>query len=352
MKSKFHRISIPSIVESGPNSLDKLGYLLNRESLNNIVVFFDEHMKELLGERIDKILNEANINFKSKIINTINYCSITHEAFSISNDVDAILAVGGGKVLDVSKYMSFLRRMPFISIPTSTSNDGFGSPVASLFLDGKRTTVPAKVPYGIIVDTTIIASAPDYFVYSGIGDLISNITALWDWQYEEKNKTTTVDDFAVMISRKAVESFLSLPFYSIKEPNFIHNLVDSLIMNGIAMEISGTSAPSSGSEHLISHALDKIVEKPQLHGIQVGISTYIMSRLQENKVQEIINILKATGFWEYAETLNLKAKDFKKAIDIAPTIKPQRRTIIHDEKKRNMAKEIIEEDVLLKGMLK
>ena len=348
MKSISHRISIPSILESGSNALDKVGYLLNREELDNIVLFYDKDIKKILGNRIEKNLKDFYIKFISNTIETIDYCSITQMAYSIPDNVDSIVAIGGGKILDAAKYMAFLRRLPFISMPTSTSNDGFSSPVASLMINGKRTTVPAKVPYGVIVDTTVIANAPNCFIFSGIGDLISNITALWDWRYEEKNGKGHVDDFAAMISSKSVDSFFCLPFSSIKEPKFIHSLVDSLIMNGIAMEISGSSAPSSGSEHLISHALDKIVQKPYLHGIQVGIATYIVSQIQNNKVRDILNLLKITGFWDYACSLNFKAEDFLRAIDLAPVIKPKRYTILHIEENREKAKEIVLTDSLLK----
>ena len=47
------------------------------------------------------------------------------------------------------------------------------------------------------------------------------------------------------------------PYESIKDELFLKELVDSLAMSGIANEIAGSSAPTSGSEHLISHALDK-----------------------------------------------------------------------------------------------
>ena len=67
-------------------------------------------------------------------------------------------------------------------------------------------------------------------------------------------------------------------------------------MSGIANEIAGSSAPTSGSEHLISHALDKILEHPQLHGIQVGIATYIMSVVQNHRYVRVCTVLKRTGF--------------------------------------------------------
>ena len=74
--------------------------------------------------------------------------------------------------------MSFLKKLPFISIPTSTSNDGFSSPGASLLVNGRRMSLPAKTPYGIIIDIDVIKGAPEKFIFSGIGDLVSNITAL------------------------------------------------------------------------------------------------------------------------------------------------------------------------------
>ncbi|MBS4537885.1 iron-containing alcohol dehydrogenase family protein [Clostridium sp. D2Q-11] len=351
MVNRTHRINIPSILESGPDSIERTGYLLNREGLNNIAVFYDKKIKEMFGKNIERILNRENIKFDTYIIKNNDYSDISNRAFSLPNNIEAIIGMGGGRVIDVSKYIAFLRKLSFISIPTSTSNDGFSSPVASLFIQGKRTTVPAKVPYGIIVDTNIIKGAPDYFIYSGVGDIVSNITALWDWNFEEMSGKGCVEDFALMISKKSINSLLNIHFKSVKDTSFIQNLVDSLIMNGIAMEISGSSAPSSGSEHLISHALDKIVDEPYLHGIQVGIATYIMSKIQDNKTNDINNLLHTTGFWKYTESLKIKKSDFIKAIDLAPSIKPQRHIAIHLEENRKLAKEIVISDDLLKGIL-
>lgn len=351
MNLRSHKISIPSILESGPNTLDKIGYLLNREKFNNVAIFYDPHMKDILNKRIENNLIKYNIKYRIHTVKSIDYSRLTENAFEIPFDVDVIIAIGGGKVIDVAKYMSFLRKLPFISIPTSTSNDGFSSPVSSVYIKNKRTTVPAKVPYGIIVDTSIIAKAPSCFIYSGIGDVISNITALWDWKYEEKNEVDYLEDFSVMISKKSIDSILTLPFKSIEEPQFIQSLVDSLIMNGVAMEISGTSKPSSGSEHMISHALDKILKEPYLHGIQVGIATYIISKLQNNRTDEIKNILYKTGFLDYAKTLNIKSKYFIEAIDLAPSIKSRRYTVLHEKENIMKAKEIVEKDKLLKEIL-
>jgi len=352
MKASTHRIAIPSILEVGKGNINNIGNLIKKAMFQKVSICFGEGIEELFGDSIQKSLKEANIQIaKIETITDINFEKISIEAFEISNDVEALIGVGGGKAIDAVKYMSFLKKIPFISIPTSTSNDGFSSPGASLLVNGRRMSLPAKTPYGIIIDIDVIKGAPEKFIFSGIGDLVSNITALYDWKFEEDNGKVIIDDFATMISKKAVNSFVRTEFKTIKDDLFLKELVDSLTLNGISMEIAGNSSPASGSEHLISHALDKFIESPQLHGIQVGIATYIMSKVQNHRFERITKILKETGFFEYVKTLKMRKEDFKKAIDIAPSIKPSRYTYIHVEENRTLAKRFIDEDEILNSIL-
>lgn len=83
----------------------------------------------------------------------------------------------------------------------------------------------------------------------------------------------------------------------IRSEEFITHLVKSLTMSGIAMEIAESSKPLNGSEHLISQALDQLLSVDNYpHGIQVGISTYIVSFLQKNRSDEIDTFFTLTGF--------------------------------------------------------
>ena len=201
------------------------------------------------------------------------------------------------------------------------------------------------------MDTGVIRTAPEKFIYSGIGDMLSKITAIYDWIYEEKCGYGEVNDFAVMIAKKAVNSFVRTPYESIKDELFLKELVDSLAMSGIANEIAGSSAPTSGSEHLISHALDKILETPQLHGIQVGIATYIMSKVQNHRYIRVQTVLEETGFLAYAKTLGMRKADFLEAIELAPSIKPHRHTYLHEEQYREAAKKLVLTDEVLNKIL-
>ena len=335
-------MAIPSILKIGNGALGKIGGYLKTEGLDQVVLFFGNGLIDMFGELVMNSLKEADVNvLEYNELDTVDIDDIITLAFAIPNKAKAVISIGGGKVIDAGKYAAFLRNLPFISVPTSSSSDGFSSASASLLVQGKRTSVPARLAYGIIVDTQVIRTAPEKFIYSGIGDMISKITALYDWIFEEKAGCGEVNDFAVMIAKKAVNSFVRTPYESIKDELFLKELLDSLAMSGIANEIAGSSAPTSGSEHLISHALDKILEVPQLHGIQVGIATYIMAKVQDHRYIRVSTVLKDTGFWDYVATLHMKKADFLKAIDMAPTIKPHRHTYLHEEEYRKAAKKLV-----------
>jgi len=325
-------MAIPSILKIGNGALGKIGGYLKAENLDQVVLFFGNGLIDMFGELVMNSLKEAEVNvLEYNELDTVDIDDIITLAFAIPNKAKAVISIGGGKVIDAGKYAAFLRNLPFISVPTSSSSDGFSSASASLLVQGKRTSVPARLAYGIIVDTQVIRTAPEKFIYSGIGDMISKITALYDWIFEEKAGCGEVNDFAVMIAKKAVNSFVRTPYESIKDELFLKELLDSLAMS--------------------SHALDKILEVPQLHGIQVGIATYIMAKVQDHRYIRVSTVLQDTGFWDYVATLHMKRSDFLKAIDMAPSIKPHRHTYLHEEKYREAAKKLVLEDEVLSRVL-
>ena len=345
-------IAIPVILKVGNGALKNIGEYLRAEKLEEVVIYFGNGLIDMFGMDVMNSLRQAGINvLEYNELDTVDIDDIITLAFAIPNKAKAVISIGGGKVIDAGKYAAFLRNLPFISVPTSSSSDGFSSASASLIVHGRRTSVPARLAYGIIVDTEVIRTAPVKFIYSGIGDMVSKITALYDWIFEEQHGCSVVNDFAVMIAKKAVNSFVRTPYQSIQDQLFLKELLDSLSMSGIANEIAGSSAPTSGSEHLISHALDKILEHPQLHGIQVGIATYIMAKVQDHRYVRVNTVLHDTGFWDYVATLQMKRSDFLDAIDMAPSIKPHRHTYLHEEKYREAAKKLVMEDEVLQKVL-
>lgn len=342
-------IAIPVILKVAKGALQQIGSYVRANDFDNVVIYFGNGLIDLFGQTVLTSFREEKVTvLEYREVDSVQIEDIMEMAFAIDAKAQMVVGIGGGKVIDAAKYAAYLRKLPFLSVPTSASSDGFSSASASLLVNGRRTSVPARLAYGIVADTEVIRSAPEKFLFSGIGDLVSKITALYDWVYEDRMGYTVLNDFAVMIAKKAVNSFVRTPFESIRDELFLRELLDSLAMSGIANEIAGSSAPTSGSEHLISHALDKLLETPELHGIQVGVATYLMSRVQEHRYHRVDTIFTQTGFWKHVSTLGLKREDFERAINLAPSIKPHRHTYLHEERYRELAKQILHEDEVLK----
>lgn len=346
-------IGIPAILKVGENTLEKIGSYLAEKNIDKVVIYFGNGLINLFGEKVLTGMKDAMVEvLHYEELDTVKIDDIMNMAFSLPNDTEAVIGIGGGKVIDAAKYMCYLRKLAFISVPTSASSDGFCSSTASLIVNERRKSVPAELAYGIIVDTDAIMSAPNKFVLSGVGDMVAKITALYDWNFEAEGGYSEIEDTAVMLAKNAVNSFVRLPIENVTREAFIKELINGLTMSGLANEIAGGSYPTSGSEHLISHALDMNSENPQLHGIQVGIATYIMALVQEHRVDRIRKVFTVTGFFDYCKTLDLKKEDYFLAIDNAPSVKPFRHVYLHEEQYREKAKAVIESDEILKEILK
>ena len=122
------------------------------------------------------------------------------------------------------------------------------------------------------------------------------------------------------------------------------------MLNGIAMEVCGTSRPASGSEHLISHALDSLSAHPRLHGLQVGVATYLMSRLQQQGTEMIASLFERTRFWDAFKAQPLSRAEWTEALRRTPSIKQDFYTILSEPGKVDEAIKLLSEDPLLKAV--
>lgn len=246
---------------------------------------------------------------------------------------ETIIAVGGGKVLDVCKMLGTRMNLPFILIPTTISSDAICSPVA-VVRHKKNTSLGVKMPNAVIVDLDIIKSSPIRLIKSGYGDLLSNKSSLYDWILAERNNKDEVNEFAKLLADNAVESFVNVVenHYDDKY-RILKTSAKSLAMSGIAMSIAESSRPSSGSEHLISHALDYHCGSKALHGEQVAIGSLITQYLQKqwntkNDLRKSYSLLKLPTHYRQ---LGYSREDMHYAIKMAPTMRE--RYTIFDELK-------------------
>ena len=74
---------------------------------------------------------------------------------------DAVVAVGGGKTIDVAKSACALAELPLIVVPTQLTADGIASPVSVIRdADGRLRSGPGRLPIAVAVDLEVVAAAP------------------------------------------------------------------------------------------------------------------------------------------------------------------------------------------------
>ena len=323
-------IQIPTLLRNKPNTLYKLGKYLRRNDFHRVALFYGEGIREVVGQTVDISLDSSEIKVTGTEVVTGNDIEqVVTSAFALPRKTDALVAIGGGMAVDYAKYAGFLTGKPVIAVPTALSNDGFASPGASLRVAGRRVSCPARLPFGVVLDTAVIATSPARFTFSGIGDMLTKYSAVADWKLAYWETGEQVNDFAVLIALQSVENLVNYPNKSIADLEFLKLMAGALVMSGVSMEVSGSSRPASGSEHLISHAYDQLATRPSMHGIQVGVACLGTMWLQENpKLEKVLEVMAESGFIHYAKENPLDRAAFVQAIRLAPSIKDQYFTIL------------------------
>jgi glycerol-1-phosphate dehydrogenase [NAD(P)+] len=320
------QIAVPTLVRIKPGALSRVGLYLSRSQHDRVSLLTSHALPDEIGTQFRQGLDEMGIALAEVVEIADASFEESARAFSrLAPKVRAVVGLGGGKALDVAKYVAFLARLPYYAVPTSLSNDGFCSPQSSLTIEGRRRSLPARLPFGVVIDTDVCLAAPPSLWASGVGDLVAKLTAVHDWKLAFHAVGEPVNDFAALLSDATVMQFLARPEHDREGMTLLGT---ALMLSGIAMEVCGSSRPASGSEHLLSHALDQISKRPRLHGLQVGVATYIVSILQNNQTERIAGVLDRTGFWDVIAADPFSRREWIAAAGLAPNVKADFYTIL------------------------
>lgn len=284
--------------------------------------------RNLVGKEISRLLER----FEPEIL--ISQASRLEEvdrAENLAKEIGAsfIIGAGGGRSIDIAKQASLRRDIPFLSVPTAASHDGICSAQASITINGEATSISAHAPMAIIADTRIISGAPARLLSAGCGDIISNYTALLDWQLAHRLRNEEYSDYAAALSDMTAKMMVRLaPTIRPGLEESARVVVKALISSGVAMSIAGSSRPASGSEHKFAHAINRIAPGKALHGELCGIGTIVMMYLHGGNWQMIRDALRQTGAPTSALDLGLDRETVIEALTNAHKIRPERYTIL------------------------
>ena len=291
----YKKIQMPREVHIGPNVLDAVGPICKDLRLfDEALVVSGEHTYDIAGRQAVEAMENADFGVDCITVGDASLDSVKQVQDKIGN-ASVVLGVGGGKIIDVAKLASTNESVHFISVPTTASHDGIASPMASIKKDKGSVSMQAQSPIAVVADTEIIKNSPFKLLSSGCADIVSNYTAIRDWQLSHRLTNEYYSESAASLSEMTAKLILKSA-ESIKEG--------------------------------FSHALDRIAKKPALHGEQCGVGCIMMMELQGGDWRFIQSALKAVKAPINAEGLGVDPEEVIEALMLAPKIRPDRYTIL------------------------
>lgn len=335
-------IPSPVVVDIRPGALDDLGAVLADERIaqsGRLAVAVSGGSGSKLRERIAPSLPGAS--WYEVGGGTLDD-AIRLAGEMKSGRYDAVVGLGGGKIIDCAKFAAARVGLPLVAVPTNLAHDGLCSPVATLDNDAGRGSYGVPNPIAVVIDLDVIREAPARYVRAGIGDAISNVNAIADWELSNRVNGEKIDGLAAAMARQAGEAVLRHPG-GIGDNEFLQVLAEALVLSGIAMSVSGDSRPSSGSCHEINHAFDLLHPKrAAAHGEQCGLGAAFAMYLRgaHEEAAHMAEVLRRHGLPVLPEEIGFSVDEFVSAVEFAPETRPGRYTILeHLDLKPNQIKD-------------
>ena len=290
---RIHECPVREVVV-GHKAIREVPRLL--EGVSHILLVSDANTRPLAIEELSRLLGEAGIRygeafFASSEVLIPDEAAIEQITRTLLAGIDkkpyeAVVGIGSGVINDLCKYVSFRHNLPYMIIATAPSMDGFASVGAALILGGMKVTLNARVASWIVGDTRILKDAPLPMIRAGVGDILGKYSCLNDWKLAS---LVTGEHFCRMIYDMTMKEVLrtreNISGCMERDEKAIGDLMESLVLVGVAMAYMGNSRPASGCEHHFSHFFEitgVAFKEPYLpHGIDVAYSSVLTAELRQ-----------------------------------------------------------------------
>ena len=214
------------------------------------------------------------------------------------------IAVGAGVISDITKCAAGIAGIPYASVATAASMDGYAASGAAMLEDGFKRTFACPPPIAVAADLDVIAHAPPRMASWGYGDTAGKIVAGADWILADAAGEDPIHSAAFALVQDHVRNWLGAPArVAAHDADALRAMVEGLLVSGFAMQAHGDSRPASGSEHQLSHLweMDRIEVdgEPAAHGACVGVGTVAMLALYE---------------WLFGQDVSATARDPRPAV--------------------------------------
>lgn len=210
-----------------------------------------------------------------------------------------VYGFGGGQAIDVAKYIGARLGCRVVAIPSIVSVDAFLVADSAVREGGRVVYLLTKKPDEIRIEPDIILSAPPRMNSAGWGDVLSIITAVWDWHAAHEDIGEPFDDD---IAQQALA--LTEAATRVNDEKGLEALVSALRAEVELCEKWGSARPEEGSEHFFVYTVENHLpaDRKFLHGELVGLGISLMAEWQGQDVGRVTSLMDRAGLvWRAAD---------------------------------------------------
>lgn len=286
----------------GRNLIPRLpGYIKKRGLGTHCVVVCDENTYRVAGEKVYNALKDAGfdailLKFEREEELVPDQRTIGELLLTIQPETEFLVAVGSGSITDTCRVNAMRCHLPFVSVGTAASMDGYTSVVAPLILNGVKIHRAGPCPEIILCDLDVLATAPVKMVRSGVGDVLGKYIAIADWQIGNIINDEPYCHTCGEIVLEAVDKLLAnIPDILNRTEKGMKVLIEGLLLAGITIMIVGHTRAVASVEHNIGHfiemkTLEKFGKTPS-HGTTVGVATLLVYPFFKKFAQDDISAI-------------------------------------------------------------
>lgn len=145
-------------------------------ALNELTALCSDYKSILLirdesGEYVGKLLGNkvtSEITYSSDGFAVPDEAAVGSAESGLTDGTDLIVGVGAGGTDSLCKYLSAKHGVPYISVATAPSTDGYATMLAKVRIADEEVTVSATTPVAIVADVAVLKEAPLELIRSGL----------------------------------------------------------------------------------------------------------------------------------------------------------------------------------------
>ncbi|MBQ2953533.1 MAG: sn-glycerol-1-phosphate dehydrogenase [Clostridia bacterium] len=276
-------------------------YIRRRGLGTHCVLVADDTTYAVAGAAVEKALVAAGFDVVSCVIHREgdmlpDDLSCGEVLLSITRETEFLIAVGSGTVTDTTRINAERTKLPFVSVGTAPSMDGYASAVAPLLHRGLKIQRPAVCPEIIVCDLDVLATAPLPMIASGVGDVLGKYIARADWELGAIINDEPCCPVCVEMVTNAVGALVdNVDAIAAKTPEGMRILIEALLLAGVTIMIIDNTRAVASIEHNIAQYWEMIMVQqglePPMHGASVGVSTLLVWPMFERFAREDLSKL-------------------------------------------------------------